>query len=105
MKTSIVILLSFVSTAAMADYSLSGSGKAVTCYGEDNQSFVLAKTRRTVKYTVEGESRGAKAVIKSSSDRETFRSYTTKEGTLTLSDKGDTFQFSGDDSAFTVNCQ
>ena len=88
-------LLIIVSSSAMANYDLAFNGKTVTCYGEDNRTFILNAKRTTLKYVAEGESSGAKKIKATKSDDATYVSYTSSEGRLTLSDEGDTFEFSG----------
>ncbi|MGZ3695306.1 MAG: hypothetical protein ACXWQO_14405 [Bdellovibrionota bacterium] len=89
---------------AKADFQLANNDKAVECFGEDNQSWNLNAKRTTLKFTVEGESKGAKKITKRNSDDDTFVSYSTSEGTLTLSDKGDTFKGKGEE-AQAVRCK
>ena len=105
MNTITVLLLSMISSSAMANYALSTNGKTVNCLGGDDQSFVLNAKRSTIKYTVEGESLGPKPILKTDSDGDTWRSYTTEEGTLTLSDQEDQYQFKGDDSTMPLKCK
>lgn len=96
MKMILILSLSLVSASALANYKLSQNENAVNCYGGDNQSFTLNTKRTTVKYTVEGMSLGPKKITKVVSDKSTCISYTTSEGTLTLSDTGNSFLFTGD---------
>jgi hypothetical protein len=94
-----------LSASAQADFGLAQNGKAVTCYGEDNQSISLNAARTTLKYTVEGESQGPKKILRRKSDGDTFVSYTSEEGTLTLSDRGDVFRYNGDSEESPVKCR
>lgn len=107
MKTTVIFSLLAVTlgTTAMANFRLATNKKAVVCYADDNQSWDLNDKRTTLKYTVEGESLGAKKITKTLSDGDTFVSYTTSVGTLTLSDRGDTFKFKGDTEAGEVRCK
>ena len=107
MKTLLVmpLVMMAVASTAMADFNLAASGKTVVCSADDNQTWVLNAKRTTVKYTVEGESLGAQKITKRDSDGDTFVSYTVEQGTLTLSDRGDTFQFDGDQEAGTIDCK
>ncbi len=83
---------------------MSANKKVITCYGSDNQSWILNSKRTAVKYTVEGESAGPKKIIKKDSDGDTFVSYKTIEGTLSLTVQGDTFQFIGEETQ-DINCR
>jgi hypothetical protein len=107
MKTALFLAaLSVLSTqAAHADFALAANGKTVHCSADDNQSWVLNKARKTIKYTVEGESLGARPIFNKETDGKTFVSFSTDEGTLTLSDKGDTYQFAEEDQAWGVDCE
>lgn len=93
-----------VISTSYADYNLATNSKKVICFAEDNQDFVLNANRTTVKYSTEGESSGAKKITKTKSDNSTYVSYTTSDGTLTLSDEGDTYAFDGDE-AYPVDCK
>jgi hypothetical protein len=93
------------SMPAFADFNLSQNGKKVTCYADDNQSIVLNAKRTTIKYTVEGESAGAKEIINVETKANTSASYTTEEGVLTLSNQGDTWQFAEEDVASSFECK
>ncbi len=104
-KLMFALLTTFVALSAKADFNLDSNEKAVNCQGEDNQSWVLNRNRTAVKYTVEGESAGAQKITNRQSDGDTFVSYTTSEGVLTLSDQGDTYQFNGDKDAETISCK
>lgn len=95
MKTMIILSL-FVMQSAFADYALSKNGKKVVCYGADNQVLTLNAGRTSVKYSVEGESLGAKKIERVTKGAKSV-SYWTEDLTLTLSDKGDTFQYDGGD--------
>lgn len=90
---------------AMANFQLSQSKKAVVCYGPDNQSLELDATRTTVKYEVEGETRGPAKIVGVNTDNRTFITYTTPELTLTLSNAGDTFLYNGDQDPTDVECK
>ena len=104
-KTVLFVLAALViSPLAFADYILAHNGKKVECYGEDNQSWELNAKRTAVKYIVEGESEGPKKILKVKTDRNTFVSYITSEGALTLSDQGDTYQPRGE-AEFPVRCR
>lgn len=105
MKSMIALFLSLFSLLAMADYQLAKTGKVVTCYAEDNQSFILNAKRTTLKYVVEGESTGPKRIVEQSTDKRTYIAYKTSEGTLILSDSGDSYQFAEDAEAFEVKCR
>jgi hypothetical protein len=103
--TLVGMALLALSLNAFADYSLSGNGKKVTCYGPDNQSWVLNASRSTVEYTVEGESQGPKKIKHTDSDGDTEITYSTDDGELTLSDRGDIAQLSGDQDPTPVHCK
>ncbi len=95
MKKILGCLLLLTSISAQAGYQLALNGKTVTCYGEDNQSFILNAKRTTLKYVAEGESSGPQKIRTKKSDQSTYISYSSGEGTLTLSNHGDTFEFAG----------
>jgi hypothetical protein len=101
----ILIALSLLGSIAQADFKLANNGKKVVCYADDNQSWELNRARTKLKYTVEGESLGAFRIFDRRSDRRTFVSYSSDEGTLTLGKRRDTFQFAEADDAFEVSCQ
>src|SRR5262245_29564289 len=103
MKISIAVTV-LLSIGAHADYKLAENEKTVTCSADDNQSWVLNKARTKVKYTVEGESLGARRIINTDTDGQTYVSYPTDEGTLTLGQK-DTWQFSEEDQAQEIECE
>lgn len=107
MKTT--LFLSFISILfganARADFKLLARQKNIVCYGGDNQSLNLNANRTRIKYTVEGESLGAKKIIDVNTDYETFVTYTTSELTLTLSDEGDSFHYKGDQVSQGINCK
>jgi hypothetical protein len=92
-------------STAHATYELANNGKTVGCYADDNQSWSLNKKRNKLKYTVEGESLGARPVINTETDGKTFVAYSTDEGTLTLGLDKDTYQFAEEDEAWEVTCQ
>jgi hypothetical protein len=100
----IIIGLALLGTVAHADYRLASNGKKVVCSGEDNQSWELNKSRTTVKYTVEGESLGAAKITFRNTDDESYISYATEEGTLTLGPT-DTYQFAGTTEVFEISCR
>ena len=101
--SSLAILI--MSSSAMANLSLAKNGKAVVCYADDNQSWVINAKRTAIKYTVEGESLGPKKIVEIKSDRNTFVSYLTSEGTLTLSNEGAFYQFDGETEAGQIECK
>jgi len=105
MKKIFFCAIIILSASAMADFSLSKNGKSVVCYGEDNQSWVLNAKRTSIEYTIEGEGIGPQKINNRQSDDKSFASYTTSEGTLTLSESGDSFQFSGDEEAQGITCK
>lgn len=108
MKTKILCLtLMIFSTVANAGYELANNGRKVTCYADDSQVFVLNAARTTIKYAVEGESRGAQRITEIEDDGSVSACYTTSEGTLCLNDggDGDTFFFDGDSEATYVDCE
>jgi hypothetical protein len=98
------LLTVMLSSTAFASFNLARNGKPVVCYGEDNQSWNLNAKRTTLKFTVEGESSGPKRITKVFSDGSTLVSYTTSEGTLYLSNRGDAFQFKGEEKQ-TIRCK
>lgn len=102
---NIIVLFSILSSAASwADISLATNGKKVTCFADDNQSIELNANRTTMKYTVEGESLGAKKISKTVIQNNMSTVYQSPVGILTLSKNGDTFQLDGEADAFSVNC-
>lgn len=105
MKKVVIIFSILSSVASWADLSLATNGKKVTCYADDNQSIELNAKRTTLKYTVEGESLRAKKISKTISENNKYVSYKSSAGTLVLSNKGDTFQFAGEDDSFEVDCK
>lgn len=108
MKSAILFLSVFVFTsieATHADYQLVNNGKTVVCFGDDNQSWTLNKSRTTVKYVIEGESLGPKKVIRETTDHESYSSFVTEEGTLTLDNRGDKYKFANEDESFPVECK
>ena len=107
MNTNVAMILfaSLISTVALADFNLANNKKAVVCYADDNQGWVLSASRKTLKYTVEGESLGAKKVTKIGTDGDTFVSYRSSVGTLFLDDRGDRFLFSGESEAGEISGQ
>jgi hypothetical protein len=105
MKKVIILFSILISVSAWADLSLATNGKKVTCYADDNQSIELNSKRTALKYTVEGESLGAKKISKTISESNKYFSYKSSAGTLVLSDKGDTFQLPGENDSFEVDCK
>ncbi len=105
LKHALIIISVLGSFSAVANYNLAKNGKSVVCYADDNIAFVLNAKRTTVKWSSEGESLGPKKIKKVNTDNESFVSYTTVEGKLTLSDKDDTFQFADSDEVFSVRCR
>lgn len=97
-------LLTFTSFAH-ATFDLAKNGKNVSCYADDNQSWSLNAKRTKIKYTVEGESLGARPVHDTETDGQTFIAYSTDEGTLTLGLDKDTYQFAEEDEAWEVTCE
>jgi hypothetical protein len=106
MKNSLglAIVLISPSSVAMADFNLANNQKKVVCYADDNQSWVLSANRKTIKYTVEGESLGVKKITKTATDGDTVVSYKTSVGTLYLDDQGDRYIFAGETEAASVDC-
>ncbi len=98
-------IASMMTSVASAGFDLSQNGKKVVCYADDNQSWELNKARTTIKYTIEGETMGALKIFDRDSDNTTFASYSTAEGTLTLSNNGDTYQFAEADEISFVSCR
>src|SRR5690349_6237164 len=96
-KYAICFALTAMTLTAHAGYDLAMNGKKVTCYADDNQSIELNAKRTTLKYTVEGESLGAKKITKFHHDKGVLACYTTAEGLLCLNDggDGDTFSYNG----------
>lgn len=100
----LIIICSLVlSSSAFANYELSKSNKAVTCYGDDSISVTLNAKKTTLKYVVEGESNGPQKIIKVIDDKKSSVTYVTKEFTLTLSDAGDTVLYHGDQEPMSFN--
>lgn len=105
MKKTLTLILSLVSLSTMANYQLAKNKQAVVCYGEDNTSFDLSAKRTTVTFTTEGESNGAMKVTRVISDKKSYVTYTTNEGTLRLDDKGDSFLFKNESEPSPVECE
>lgn len=103
MKSLIVLSLLF-SAGAHASFKLAEKKGEVTCYADDNQSWVLDADRSTVQYTVEGESLGAQEIVDIDSDSKTYISYRTDEGILTLGKK-DTWKFAEEEDAWEIECK
>jgi len=101
---SLFVISLILGASARADFTLAGNGKSVVCHAADNQRWNLNKARSTVRYTVEGESVGAKKIIDKVTDGQTYISYLTEEGTLTLGNK-DTWQFAGEPQAWEIECK
>jgi uncharacterized protein YdeI (BOF family) len=104
-KILVLSIAAMISNLAMADFKLASNGKKVSCYDQDNASFELNAKRTTVKYTVEGESKGAQKITHNKSNKTSYASFTTSEGTLVLSDKGDIFQFTGESEVSHIDCK
>jgi hypothetical protein len=103
MKTILALATLTLSLSVFANYQLSGNGKAVTCYAEDNISVTLNASRTTLKYTVEGESNGPQKITKVLSNGRDSVTYVSKELSLTLSNKGNSMLYSGDSEPTTFN--
>ena len=103
----LAVTLTLSSTIAMADFNLASNGKVVNCFGPDNFSLVIDAARTKIKITVEGESRGYRKITKQGTNGDTFSSFTSMEGTLSLDDRGDVFQYKGDsvDDAYKLDCK
>lgn len=101
----VISVLFLIGSFAHADFNLANNGKKVVCYADDNQSWELNRTRTKMKYTVEGESLGALKIFDHQTDGQTFASYSSDEGTLTLGSEKDTFQFAEADEAQEVSCK
>ena len=97
-------LFGIFSIVAHANYELSVNGKKVICYGEDNVAIVLNAKRTSLTETWEGETVSTKKIFDVKSDDATYTNYKTVDGTLSLSDDGDTYQY-GDDEASSVDCE
>src|SRR5262245_40455462 len=103
MKFLLSLLIAFSSVSVFADYGLLKSNRAIECNGADNQVILLNAKRTTVKYSVEGESLGAKKINHVDNNGRSAVSFQTDELTLTLSNSGDTFQYDGGDEE-EVDC-
>jgi hypothetical protein len=101
----VVIIAILGSVSVMASFKSVSSKKAIICYADDNQSWILNANRTTIKYTVEGESLGALKIFDTKTDDETYISFSTEEGTLTLSKKGDFYQFAEEDRPSRITCK
>ena len=103
----LIVLVGFLSSVVgFADYKLAKSKNAVLCYGEDSMSWELNKNRTTIKFTVEGESSGAKKITKTvDQPGKSSVAYTTSDGTLTLGKQKDTYQFADQSERFEVECE
>jgi hypothetical protein len=97
-----VLVLS--SSFAFANYSLLSSRKPIVCFADDNQSIVYNVEKSTLKYTIEGESRGPKKIVNSSTNWANYLIVTSSELTLQLSNQGDFFKFPGDARFTKVEC-
>ena len=105
MKKLFILSLTLISMPTWANYNLALNGKEVNCYGADNQSFRLNQNRTTIKYVVEGETKGPEKITSVKTNQTTYISYHTSEGTLTFSTKGDFYKFKDDQAGFQVDCQ
>lgn len=97
--TSLFLAALFLSSSSMADYKMANLKKTIECQGEDNQTWTLNAQKNSMTYTVEGETAGPEKI------EEKSISYTTTDGTLTLSDKGDTFKSANFDEPQSVTCK
>ncbi len=88
-----------------ASYALASKKGIITCSGEDNLVIKINSNRNYMLLTVEGEGGTNKATMKT--DNQTYTSYSSQIGTLTLSDAGDTFLYADslDGEAFEVRCK
>jgi hypothetical protein len=104
MKNVIILISILSSMSSWADLTLATNGKKVTCYADDNQTIEINAKRTAIKYTIEGESLGAKKISKIVIEDNKFASYKSSAGTLVFSKNGDTFKLDGENDAFTVKC-
>lgn len=65
----------------------------IVCHGEDNYSWTVSKTRKTIQVTVEGES--ARKKVTSRKATKSAATYTTSEGTLVVSPTNSTWTENG----------
>jgi heme oxygenase len=105
MKIFIIMLFLLSSVSTWAKFDLASNGKKITCYADDNQSIEVNAKRTVLKYTVEGESLGAKQISKTVTDNKNYVSYQTSVGTLVLSNNADTFQLAEDNFSGEVKCK
>ncbi|MEK6628876.1 MAG: hypothetical protein AABY53_09640 [Bdellovibrionota bacterium] len=103
MKIILTLVLLMAGTA-QANFRLANNGKTVVCYADDNQSWILNKSRTAIKYTVEGESSGPYKIFRKTKGK-AYISYATDEGTLTLGFNKDTYQFAEADDSFEIECK
>ena len=98
--------ITIISSSVRADFGLSQNDNKVVCYGEDNLEITLDVNRTHLSLSIEGESNGPAKIIETHTDAQSYISYATKEGTLTLSNDGDNFIYDGDNEAdsFSVDC-
>jgi hypothetical protein len=89
---------------ALANFDQAKESKTLLCYGPDNMSITLDSRKTNLTYTIEGESGGPLKITDVKSDKKTFVSYTSAEGTLTLSNQGDTFLWYSDSEPSEVDC-
>lgn len=101
----IMTTLLLIGSIAQANFDLSKNGKKMTCYADDNQSWEINISRTKIKYSIEGESLGAKRIFDRQTDGQSVVTYSTSEGTLTLSNEKDTFQFADADDSFEITCE
>jgi hypothetical protein len=100
-KKSIIALSLFTSFSAMANFNLSQNQKNVVCDTEENTTITLSADRRTLQFS----NGSVQKITKMTTDYETYATYKSANGILSLSDKGNTFQYSSDLITDIVNCQ
>jgi hypothetical protein len=90
---------------AWAEFDLSKSALPVVCYGEGNVSVTLGSKKQEMQYVMKGESHGAQKILRVETDHQSFIAYVTEEGTLTLSNQGDSYRYADNGDSAPLNCE
>ncbi len=105
-----LVLSPLLTLPAQADYNLASKKGAVYCDGGDNSSVLLSADRKKITYTIEGEKQTFR-VTSQDGDGDTSISFIAKSTskksgfTLTLSDRGDNFEYEGDSEPTGIRCE
>ncbi|WP_413577983.1 hypothetical protein ACLVWU_05645 [Bdellovibrio sp. HCB290] len=103
----LAVSVSLFGMAAHANYDVLNPNDSVLCSGPDN-SFVTLNAKHTkVKFEIEGMTNGPQKVVSVQNDGQTTATFTTEEGTLILSNKGDYWLNDGDliEDAWDLDCK